>query len=108
MWFIAGLMLGSAMSSDGGSSPKIPSALGDIPFRCFVALDDGDGAYRECRRLSMTLQLSQQITNTNEEVTGYVRGTLRSKVDDAISLEVRGLRQLEKTAHAAIPKSGDR
>lgn len=95
MWFIAGLMLGNAMTSNG-SPQNLPSSLNDIPFRCFVALDDGDLAYRECRRLSMTLQLSQQVSNTNDETTGYKRGTLRSLVDDAISLEVRGLRGLEK------------
>src|ERR1700679_2073531 len=95
MWFIAGLMLGSAMSSDG-SPAKMPSALADIPFRCFVALDDGDAAYRECRRLSMTLQISQQVQNTDYEAAGYKRGTMVATVDAAISLEIRGLRQLEK------------
>jgi hypothetical protein len=97
MWFIAGLMLGSAMSPNG-EAPRPPISLGEIPFRCFITLDDSDQAYRECRRLSMTLQLAQQIANTNDEATGYKRGTLRTVVDDAISLELRALRKLEASS----------
>ena len=100
MWFLMGMMLGSSLSGEEPSARMMSALTSEVPFRCFVALDDGDQAYRECRRLSMTVQLSQQIMNTNDEVTGFKRGTLRLVVDDAISLELRGLRALEKSAPA--------
>lgn len=94
MWFILGMMVGAGISE--GSGGHRLTALGDIPIRCFVALDQGDAAYKDCRRIGLAYQLYQQVANTPVEYSGYQRGTLQAKVEQALDMELTALRAIER------------
>ena len=92
MGFLFGLMIGAAaMSGPGEAKPM----LGSIPFRCLAALDQGDAAYRECRRPSLGVELREYIEHVDSHITGITNRNIRAKIEEALTLEVSGLRQIE-------------
>jgi len=105
MGFIFGLFIGAAIfSGDSSNHQNFPASLGEIPFRCFAAIEQSDNIYRACRRLSMTAQITQQcIAMEGCRGHGIDSG---HEVDAALDFEVTALHKLEtaiKTAKENTP-----
>lgn len=99
MGFLFGLLIGSSLS---GSSPAtVQQMLGSIPLRCVVALEDGDDAYRSCRRLSLAYEMYHQVDGSPDDVNGHKHGQLGPEVEAAMNLEIRALKEIETAAKAA-------
>ena len=99
MGFLFGLLVGGMLaggSGEGGAG--LP--FGSIPFRCLASLDDSDESYRNCRRLSLVFEITQQYRNTDDNLTGLSRQSLRDRIEHAMNLELRGLRTIEKANKA--------
>ena len=93
MGFLFGLLVGAAVFSTNGGTP-LPS-IAAIPLRCLAALDDGDVAYKDCRRLSLAFEVQQQYSSTSNDLSGVNRSNVTAKIDEALALEIRALRSIE-------------
>jgi hypothetical protein len=98
MGFLFGLIVGTALSSGGDNSPRLPSSLSEIPFRCLAAIEQSDAAYRDCRRLSMAAQIQQQHDVADCQVSKVCRNDIPHAVDVALDYEIAALHQLESAA----------
>lgn len=113
MWFLVGVLLGSTLAGgpQGGGA-----ALGSIPLRCFMALEESAEAYMRCRRPSLIGELaagsstypgsgsacwavwSRQTRNRHSD--GLSEDAVKEACDVQwhLSLEVRALTRLNEMA----------
>jgi hypothetical protein len=95
MGFLFGMFVGVMLFGDGNTS-RLPPGLGEIPFRCFAAIEQSDSSYRDCRRRSMRAQISEQMT-----AGGGINYDLREhETDAALDYEITALHDLEAAAKA--------
>jgi hypothetical protein len=110
MWFLFGLMLGSALTTSGGSVNQ-SSPLGSIPMRCLMALEESKEAYAKCRHATMVAELLAQSVRMQGSAPDCYRvwakrpnqQDLATTPEDcdigaAIDLEYRALKRLNEMA----------
>lgn len=116
MWFLFGLFVGLNVANGPGGAAG--NALGSIPMRCLMAIEESDAAYARCRRPSIIGELAAGSStypgngSSCWNVWGQ-RGAHRSAdglmVEQAremcdvqwhIDLEVRALKRLNELAAA--------
>jgi hypothetical protein len=118
MWFLFGLMIGSATMS--GHNNGGAGIAGQIPLRCYAAIGD-DMAYRRCRYASMMGELLAATVpaagNTglcwavwagrerNYDFGPALKSSDTCNIDAAIALELRALRKLDEMAKAKQPSN---
>lgn len=122
MWFLFGLFAGVVLSVvlSGGPNGGGGAAMGSIPLRCFLAIEESDDAYSRCRRPSIIGELAMG-SNIEPGSSGMcaIAWNPRHRVDDSekakvtvaacdiewhLALELRALKRLNELAREASTK----
>lgn len=106
MWFLFGVLIGSSLSGQPAGGGL--TALGSIPIRCYMALEESAASYKRCRRASIIGELSAGSTTYPGQsslcwnVWNHRYSTDESKamcdIEWHLDLEVRTLTRLNELA----------